>query len=168
MCQCTPKCEKCCKAATIYRSTIHILHNSPQHSCTVSTNSGLWSNNNSIVCSDNQGFGVPTGFGDPTGETNAQEVKKGGEETSTECTKKVKEPISNTQPPPPPLMSLTIRRESKKARAKEKKRTKKQNDLRLLLEKKNTQKHSYHEVNIFIVLKICATVALVVVVNVLN
>ena len=167
MCQCPPKCEKCHKAATIYRSTIHVLHNSPQHSCTISTNSGLWSVVNSI----------PSASTHPTGGTNAEFVKRikeepipqapfigaqkrthteppGGEGTSTECTKRVKEPISNTQPLTP-LMSLTIRRERKKARAKEKK-NKKQNDLRLLLEKKNTQKHSYHEVNIFIVLKICA------------
>jgi hypothetical protein len=63
----------------------------------------------------------------------------------------------------PPLMSLTLRRKEKKKAKK-----KKQNDLRLLLEKKNTQKHSYHEVNIFIVLKICVTVAHVVVINVLT
>ena len=30
MCQCPPKCVKCCKAATIYRSTLHVLHERPQ------------------------------------------------------------------------------------------------------------------------------------------
>ena len=30
MCQCPPKCVKCCKAATIYRSTLHVLHGRPQ------------------------------------------------------------------------------------------------------------------------------------------
>ena len=30
MCQCPPKCVKCCKAATIYRSTLHVLHGGPQ------------------------------------------------------------------------------------------------------------------------------------------
>ena len=49
MCQCPPKCVKCCKAATIYRSTIHVLHDvpQPQHSWpweprTPGTNSGSW------------------------------------------------------------------------------------------------------------------------------
>jgi urease accessory protein UreE len=41
----------------------------------------------------------------------------------------------------PPLMSLTLRKEKRKE-ARKRKKTKKQNDLRLLLDKKNTQKQS--------------------------
>jgi hypothetical protein len=56
MCQCQPKCVKCCKAATIYRSTLHVLHGrpQPQHSWpwehrTPGTNSGSWVVTNDAV-----------------------------------------------------------------------------------------------------------------------
>ena len=182
MCQCPPKCVKCCKAATISRSTIHVLHGAPQpqHSWpweprTLGTNSGSW-----LVANDVSSESTRTITMKNDSEMNIKidspndvfSESRNDSEMSTPS-KIVKDEHHSEMSTPskmvknqknlPPLMSLTLRRKEKKKAKK-----KKQNDLRLLLEKKNTQKHSYHEVNIFIVLKICVTVAHVVVINVLT
>ena len=150
MCQCPPKCVKCCKAATIYRSTLHVLHSvpQPQHSWpweprTLETNSGSWLVTNGSNGMHNLDVTSPDPFisklvksvrnGDQGQTSNSQLAGQPGWQTGNFA-------VQNS---PPSLMSLTLTREKKKRRrnkTRKVKRKKEQNDLRLLLDEKNTQK----------------------------
>ena len=144
MCQCPPKCVKCCKAATIYRSTIHVLHGvpQPQHSWpweprTLGTNDVSSKNSN----------GIPNGqefknsrihFLDDCGKID--DIFAGSEnlqwsKPANGAIQQICNP-ANLVPEMVPLMSLTLTRKEKRKEKSKAKKKKKQNDLRLLLNKK--------------------------------
>ena len=183
MCQCPPKCVKCCKAATIYRSTIHVLHGvpQPQHSWpwgprTLGTNSGSWLVTNDVSFKNSNGFHM---LGDHKNLTISDKQSNDQRQTnlltpafpfSTDAsinaqnsdqwqtskavidvqnndqwqTSKNGAKLGQNSAKMVPLMSLTLtRKEKRKEKSRKKRRNKKkQNDLRILLDKKNTQKQS--------------------------
>ena len=171
-CPCLPKCVKCCNAARIYRSTIHVLHDTPQpqHSwpwTTLETNSGSWTvtipsltkdskiHRNELVKIVQNGdqqwqpmsnavMDVSDGEQMPFASKVVIDMPNGDEWQPSKIEKDVQN--GDQRLTIPPLMSLTLTRKEKKRRKQNKtriKKKKKQNDLRLLLdEKKNTQKQS--------------------------
>jgi hypothetical protein len=134
-CQCAPKCEKCDKAASIYRSTIHILHNSSEDTQKIKKEPV------SKIVIDTPGIVMQSRIVRDTPAYSSSRIAKQRNDNPPRASSF---PFrASRMPPPQPLMSLTIQRErakeKKKARAKERKK-KNQNDLRLLLEKKKHTK----------------------------
>ena len=164
MCQCPPKCVKCCKAATIYRSTIHVLHGvpQPQHSWpweprTLGTNSGSWFVTNDVSSKNSNGFQM---LDSRMLDTRDSRIHKNETVIDQWQTSKAVIDVQNSDQGQTsnividgifagqnsakmvPLMSLTLTRKEKRKEKSKVKKKKKQNDLRLLLDKKNTQKQS--------------------------
>ena len=167
MCQCQPKCVKCCKAATIYRSTLHVLHGSPQpqHSWpweprTPGTNSGSWVVTNGAATEKLVNRNISMLVRDVRNGSKMIIDQPGQDPFKPSVCKMDIPPDFNGQDPfyaaqtednykgiivakdqQKPLMSLKLTREKKRRRNKTRKAKRKiAEDLRLLLDEKKKQK----------------------------